>query len=75
MLLGVLYVQIMARRGRPPTGNDRDRVLPNIRVTADEERLLRWGAEQDDLPLSTWLRDLGLMRAAQIEEDQEPTHS
>ena len=74
----VTYAEEMARRGRPPK-EDRSEVrgnrLPNIRVTDDELTLLESGAETDEQPLTTWLRDLGLRRARLLKKrhDSDPS--
>jgi len=44
----------------------RDRTTPPIRVDEEEEERLARAAEIERLPLSTWLRNLGLKRADEL---------
>lgn len=46
-----------------PTKPDRKDMLLRIRVSAEQRALLREAAREENLDLSTWLRQLGLQAA------------
>lgn len=55
--------------GRPRTEDRsivREKVVPPIRVTADELDTLRRAAEREGATLGVWLRELGLKRARRV---------
>lgn len=44
----------------------RDKIIPAIRCDSEEKDLLERAAGAEHLPVGTWLRNLGLKRAAEL---------
>ena len=49
------------------SAEDRKELMVKVRVTEDQKRTLARAADRDGLDVSSWLRNLGLQRARELE--------